>query len=96
MAFVGGSLQGDRRGMPLEALPQGLRSGTGGQAVVVRTAVGLGCQTQAAGDSTMTVVRMDLMALLEKGADAEFLREMIEVISNRLMAMEVEGLSGDG
>jgi Transposase, Mutator family len=35
-----------------------------------------------------------LMALIEKGADADFLREMIEVISNRLMEMEVEGLTG--
>src|SRR5690349_4855639 len=42
----------------------------------------------------MTMDRMDLMALIEKGADADFLREMIEVISNRLMEMEVEGLTG--
>ena len=42
----------------------------------------------------MTIDRMDLMALIEKGADADFLREMIEVISNRLMEMEVEGLTG--
>jgi hypothetical protein len=38
----------------------------------------------------MTIDRMDLMALIEKGTDADFLREMIEVISNRLMEMEVE------
>lgn len=42
----------------------------------------------------MTIDRMDLMARIEKGADADFLREMIEVISNRLMEMEVEGLTG--
>jgi transposase-like protein len=42
----------------------------------------------------MTIDRMDLMALIEKGADADFLREMIEVILNRLMEMEVEGLTG--
>jgi hypothetical protein len=42
----------------------------------------------------MTIDRMDLMALIEKGADSDFLREMIEVISNRLMEMEVEGLTG--
>jgi putative transposase len=41
----------------------------------------------------MTIDRMDLIALIEKGADADFLREMIEVISNRLMEMEVEGLT---
>ena len=44
----------------------------------------------------MTIDRMDLMALLEKAPDADFLREMIEVISNRLMQMEVEGLTGAG
>lgn len=45
----------------------------------------------------MTIDRMDLMALMliEKGADADFPREMIEVISNRLMQMEVEGLTGN-
>jgi putative transposase len=42
----------------------------------------------------MTIDNMDLKSLLEKGADADFLREMIEVISNRLMQMEVEGLTG--
>ena len=42
----------------------------------------------------MTIDRVDLMALIEKGADADFLKEMIEVISNRLMEMEVEGLTG--
>ena len=42
----------------------------------------------------MTIDRMDLMGLIEKGTDADFLREMVEVISNRLMEMEVEGLTG--
>lgn len=42
----------------------------------------------------MTIDRMDLKALVEKAPDADFLREMIEVISNRLMQMEVEGLTG--
>jgi hypothetical protein len=42
----------------------------------------------------MTIDRMDLKALIEKAPDADFLREMIEVISNRLMEMEVEGLTG--
>lgn len=42
----------------------------------------------------MTTTNMNLMALLEKSADADFLREMIEVISNRLMQMEVDGLTG--
>jgi putative transposase len=42
----------------------------------------------------MTIDRMDLMALIEKGTDADFLREIIEVFSNRLMEMEVKGLTG--
>ena len=42
----------------------------------------------------MTIDRMDLKALLEKAPDADFLREMIEVISNRLMEMDIEGITG--
>jgi transposase-like protein len=42
----------------------------------------------------MTIDSMTLKALVEKGSDADFLREMIEVISNRLMQMEVESLTG--
>jgi transposase-like protein len=42
----------------------------------------------------MTIDRMDLAARIEKAPDADFLREMIEVISNRLMQMEVERLTG--
>ena len=44
----------------------------------------------------MTIDRMTLQGLVEKAPDADFLREMIEVISNRLMQMEVEGLTGAG
>ena len=42
----------------------------------------------------MTIDSMNLKALIEKAPSADFLREMIEVISNRLMEMEVEGLTG--
>src|SRR5581483_9959669 len=60
---------------------------------MVRIEVGSGCEDQTQPrERTMTIDRMDLMALIEKGADADFLREMIEVISNRLM--EMEGLTG--
>src|SRR5262249_19384492 len=62
---------------------------------MVRIEVGSGCEDQTQPrERTMTIDRVDLMALIEKGADADFLREMIEVISNRLMEMEVEGLTG--
>lgn len=49
-AFVGGSLEGDRRGTPRKAFSLGVHSGA---------------------------------ALLEKDADADFLRDMIEVNSSR-------------
>ena len=37
---------------------------------------------------------MNLQALLEKSADAELLREMIGFAAQRLMELEVEGLTG--
>ena len=37
---------------------------------------------------------MALQALLEKGSDSDLLREMIEFAAGRLMALEVEGLTG--
>jgi hypothetical protein len=41
----------------------------------------------------MTIDRMDVQELIEKAPDADFLREMIAVISNRLMEMELESLT---
>ena len=37
---------------------------------------------------------MTLLALLEKSSDADLLREMIGFTAERLMALEVEGLTG--
>lgn len=37
---------------------------------------------------------MTLQALLEKSSDSDLLREMIEYAAGRLMALEVEGLTG--
>jgi transposase-like protein len=37
---------------------------------------------------------MALKALLEKGSDDDLLREMMTYVANRMMAMEVEGLTG--
>ena len=37
---------------------------------------------------------MTLQALLEKSSDSDLLREMIEFAAGRLMALEVEGLTG--
>ena len=42
----------------------------------------------------MTEDKIDLRALLEKGSDAAFLREMIGFAAERLMQLETEGLCG--
>ena len=41
-----------------------------------------------------TSTTMDLQALLEKTTDSDFLREMIGYTAQRLMDLEVEGLTG--
>ncbi len=42
----------------------------------------------------MTDDMMTLRSLLEKGSDADLLREMIGFTAQRLMALEVQGLPG--
>jgi transposase-like protein len=44
----------------------------------------------------MTIDKIALRELLEKGSDADLLREMIGFVAERLMALEVEGLCGAG
>jgi transposase-like protein len=44
----------------------------------------------------MTTDMMHLQSLLEKNSDTDFLREMIAFAAQRLMALEVEGLTGAG
>ena len=44
----------------------------------------------------MTVEMMSLCGLLEKSPDADLLREMISFAAQRLMEMEVGGLTGAG
>jgi putative transposase len=44
----------------------------------------------------MTDDRMALRELLEKGSDASMLREMIGFAAERLMELEVGGLTGAG
>ena len=44
----------------------------------------------------MTIDRIALKELIEKGSDADLLREMIAFIAGRMMELEVEGLTGAG
>jgi transposase-like protein len=44
----------------------------------------------------MTIDKIALQELLEKGSDADMLREMIGFVAERLMALDVEGLCGAG
>ena len=44
----------------------------------------------------MTIDRIALKELVEKGSDADLLREMIAFIASRMMELEVEGLTGAG
>ena len=46
------------------------------------------------GDTTMTKMSMTLAELLEKGTDADLLREMLSFMAQRLMGADVEGLCG--
>jgi hypothetical protein len=41
-----------------------------------------------------TIDRMTLKALIEKGADDALLREVMAYVANRVMDLEVEGLTG--
>jgi putative transposase len=42
----------------------------------------------------MTEDRMALIELIEKSADADLVRELLAYAADRLMALEVEGLTG--
>lgn len=44
----------------------------------------------------MTDAKITLQELLEKGADTDFLRDMIAYVADRLMSLEIEGLCGAG
>src|SRR5262245_16694132 len=62
---------------------------------MVRIEVGLGCDdlTQPR-ERTMTIDRMTLKTLVEKGSDDDLLREMMAYVANRMMDLAVEGLTG--
>jgi putative transposase len=64
---------------------------------MVRIEVGSGCEDQTQPrERTMTIDRMTLKALIEKGSDDDLLREMMAYVANRMMDMEVESLTGAG
>jgi hypothetical protein len=44
----------------------------------------------------MTIDRMTLKDLVEKGSDTDLLREMIAFVTGRMMELEVESLTGAG
>jgi hypothetical protein len=44
--------------------------------------------------NTMTKPSMALSELIEKGADSDLLRQMVQYVAQRLMDMDVEGLCG--
>jgi hypothetical protein len=56
-----------------------------------------GLPTRTDGEpNPITIDRIALKELVEKGSDADLLREMIAFIAGRMMELEVEGLTGAG
>src|SRR6267142_1165678 len=62
---------------------------------MVRLAVCSGSHTRANGEpNPMTIDRVLLKDLIEKGSDSDLLREMMTFVVNRMMDLDVESLTG--
>src|SRR4051794_30374326 len=63
-------------------------------AVTAGLRLGFGCKLNLKLEMTMTDDRMALFDLIEKTANADLVREMLAFAAERLMAMQVEALTG--
>src|SRR4051794_18196013 len=63
-------------------------------AVTAGLRLGFGCKLNLTPEMTMTNDRMALLELIEKSADTDLVRAMLAFAAERLMALEVENLTG--
>jgi transposase-like protein len=62
--------------------------------VIAGLRVGFGCELNLRPETTMTDDRMALIELIEKGADADLVRELLAFAAERMMDLEVEAKTG--
>jgi putative transposase len=62
--------------------------------VIADLRVGFGCELNLRPETTMTDDRMTLIELIEKGADADLVRELLAFAAERMMELEVEAKTG--
>jgi putative transposase len=62
--------------------------------VIADLRVGFGCELNLRPETTMTNDRMTLIELIEKGADADLVRELLAFAAERMMELEVEAKTG--
>jgi putative transposase len=62
--------------------------------VIADLRVGFGCELNLKPEATMTDERMALIELIEKGADADLVRELLAFAADRMMELEVEAKTG--
>ena len=62
--------------------------------VIADLRVGFGSELNLKPEVTMTDERMALIELIEKGADADLVRELLAFAADRMMELEVEAKTG--